>query len=262
MTPIFRRGAAIAALLVSGSGSAHMPYVLPTRFDIGSGDHVTISSSFAEDAFVPEVAMRDAPFHLIRPDGTPGEVGPVTYLRDLSVFEADVKQDGTYRITTGQRSGRKSTMYRDGDKWQFRGERDGVMPAGAIPVAVQSMTLADAYVTRGQPNDAALRPSGKGLEIQPLTHPNAITAGSEARFVLLFDGKPLAATDITLFRGAGVYDGRKVPAQIKTGVDGGFTLKPDSAGTYLVLARHRAKAPAGAETPWRSYTYTLAFDAA
>jgi uncharacterized GH25 family protein len=259
----FHTTTAFLAIAFTGSGiaSAHMPYVLPTLFDVGKADHITVESSFAEDAFRPEVAMRDAPFHLIGPDGAESPVGPVTYLRDLSIFEADIKTDGTYRVTTGQRFGRKSKMSRVGDKWTIRGE-DGKPQPGATEVDVQSATLAEAYVTRGQATQAALKPTGKALEIHAITHPNAITAGTDAAFVLLFEGKPLAATDVTLFRSAGYYDGRKIAAQLKTDAAGRFSVKPEDAGTYLILVRHRAAAPVGAETPWRSYTYTLVFDAA
>ena len=257
----YRRAALLLALAGTSAANAHMPYVLPTQFDVGKGDHITVQSAFAEDAFMPEVAMRDAPFHLVGPDGKDLPTGPVTHLRDLSVFEAAIPTDGTYRVTSGQRAGRKGKMFRRGDAWAMRGE-GGEPPANAEQVEVQSMTLADAYVTRGQPTDAALRPIGTGLEIQAITYPNAIGSGSDVRFALLFDGKPLAHADITLFRSAGLYDGRKVAAQVKSGTDGRFTLKPDDAGTYLILVRHRGAAPAGSETPYRSYTYTLTFDAA
>ena len=249
------------ALGCAAVAQAHMPYVLPTQFDIGKGDHITVQSSFAEDAFMPEVAMRDAPFHLVGPDGKPLPTGPITHLRDLSIFEADTKVDGTYRVTTGQRAGRKGKMFKVGDKWEMRGE-GGEPPANAQQVEVQSMTLAEAYVTRGQPTDAALKPTGQALEIQPVTHPNGIAAGSDASFILLFDGKPLAAADITLFRSAGIYDGRKVAAQVKSDASGRFTVRPEDAGTYLILVRHRAAAPTGSDKPYRSYTYTLTFDAA
>ncbi|MBO9526196.1 MAG: DUF4198 domain-containing protein, partial [Sphingobium yanoikuyae] len=162
---------------------------------------------------------------------------------------------------TGQRAGRKGKMFRVGDSWQMRGEGGDPKP-GTQEVEVQSMTLADAYVTRGQTTQAALKPVGTGLEIQPVTHPNAIVSGSDASFVLLFDGKPLPATQVTLFRSAGVHDGRKVATETKSDAQGRFSLKPDDAGTYLILVRHRGAAPAGSETPYRSYTYTLAFDAA
>lgn len=262
MKPSLCRSAALLLTLVGASAAqAHMPYVLPTLFDLGKGDHVTVQSAFAEDAFLPEVAMRDAPFHLVGPDGKDLPTGPVTHLRDLSMFEAAIPADGTYRVTSGQRAGRKGKMFRQGDKWEMRGE-GGEPPANAEQVDVQSMTLADAYVTRGQPTDAALKPSGKALEIQAITHPNGIVAGSDASFALLFDGRPLPQADITLFRSAGLYDGRKVVAQVRSGADGRFSLKPEDAGTYLILVRHRGAAPAGSETPYRSYTYTLTFDAA
>lgn len=262
MKPLrFRSAVLLMTLAGASAAQAHMPYVLPTLFDVGKGDHVTVQSAFAEDAFLPEVAMRDAPFHLVGPDGKELPTGPVTHLRDLSVFEAAIPADGTYRITSGQRAGRKGKMFRQGKDWKMRGE--GVEPpANAEQVEVQSMTLADAYVTRGRPSDAALKPLGKALEIQAITHPNGIVAGTDASFALLFDGKPLANADVTLFRGAGLYDGRKVAAQVKSGADGRFSLKPEDAGTYLILVRHRNAAPAGSETPYRSYTYTLTFDAA
>jgi uncharacterized GH25 family protein len=258
-----RSAAVFLAMMSAGTGtaSAHMPYVLPTMFELGKADHLTVESSFGEDAFVPEVAMRDAPFHLVGPDGKVSPVGSIISLRDLSVFEADIKVDGTYRVTTGQRFGRKGKMFREGDKWLMQDEGADTKP-GIQEVEVQSATLAEAYVTRGQPTDGALKSSGKALEIQALTHPNAITAGSDAAFVLLFEGKPLAGAEITLFRSAGYYDGRKVAAQVKSDATGRFTLKPEDVGTYLILVRHRSAAPAGAETPYRSYTYTLAFDAA
>jgi len=252
----------LGALLLAGSAAhGHMPYLLPNLFDAGATDHVTVQAAFGEDAFHPEIAMRGAPFHLVGPDGTRGEIGPVTYLRDLSIFEADLKTEGTYRLTTGQRLGRKGSMYRVDGRWVMPGEGKAP-PPGTTPVPVQSATLAEAYVTRGQPSTAALRPTGTALEIAPVTHPNGIGSGSEAAFVLLFDGKPLAGTEVTLFRAAGTYDGRKIAGRTRTDAAGRFSLRPEDPGIYLVLVRHRTAAPAGAETPYRSYTYTLAFDAA
>jgi uncharacterized GH25 family protein len=252
---------ALAALALGGVAQAHMPYLLPTLFDVGKGDHVTVTSAFGEDAFVPEIGMKDAPFHFIRPDGTQGEVGKPTYLRDLTIFEADLSAEGTYRLTTGQRLGRMGKMYQADGKWIIAGE-DGAPPAGAREVPVQSTTLAEAYVTRGAASAGALKPIGTALEVQPITHPSEISAGSDARFRLLFDGKPLARTEVTLFRAAGNYDGKKIVATVQSDAQGNFTLKPGDAGIYLILVRHRTEAPAGSATPYRSYTYTLAFDAA
>ena len=41
----------LAIILGASTAQAHMPYVLPTQFDLGKADHVTVQSAFAEDAF-------------------------------------------------------------------------------------------------------------------------------------------------------------------------------------------------------------------
>lgn len=251
--------AGLLALAAPGAALAHMPYLLPNMFDAGERDHVTVQGGFAEDAFVPEVVMKSEAFHVRGPGGvTP--ISP-TYLRDLTVFEAALPAKGTYRISSGERFGRKGKMYKAANgQWTMGGE-GGAPPAGAALVDVQSMTLADVYVTRGAPTAEALAPTGKGLELKPVTHPSEIYAKAPARFELLFDGKPVAGATVEVFRAAGLYDGKKLAAQARTDAAGAFSVTPPDAGTYLALIRHRTAAPAGAETPYRSYSYTLTFEA-
>lgn len=256
--PILMGLAGLAVL--AGSALAHMPYLLPAQFDVGKRGHISVEASFSDHVFIPDITMRDAPFHMLAPDGSRAEVGPVTHLRDLAVFEADLAQDGTYRLTTGLRLGRKGRMYRADGGWRMAGE-GGRAPEGVELVAVQSVTLAEAYVTRGRPTDGVLQPRGEGLEIVALTHPGRLSSGADAIFRVLFDGEPLAEAPVTLHRGAGGGDAGKGTQQAKTDSDGRVILRPDVAGTYLILVRHRTRAPADAETPYRSYTYTLTFDA-
>lgn len=243
-----------------GAALAHMPYMLPNMFDLTERDHVTVQASFAEDAFVPEVVMKSEAFHTLGPAGaTP--IANVTYLRDLTVFEAPVPAKGTYKISSGERFGRKGKMYRAPDgQWVISEGKD--RPAGAELVDVQSMTLAEVYVSRGAPTREALAITGKGLELKPVTHPSEIFAEQPASFELLFEGKPVQGASVEVYRSAGVYDGKKkLDGQIKTDAAGRFSMTPPDAGTYLALIRHRTAAPAGAETPYRSYSYTLTFEA-
>lgn len=65
---------------------------------------------------------------------------------------------------------------------------------------MQSITTAEAYVSRGAPSDKVLAPVGKGLEFQALTHPNRIAVGQQARFTVLLDGRPLAGKQIEVIR--------------------------------------------------------------
>jgi len=261
MTMVLRVTTAIAALAVAGPALAHMPYVAPGMFEIGTRDKVSIEASFTEDAFRPEIAMQDAPFEITGPDGKVTRLGVPLLLADRTLVEAAVPVDGVYRLSSGQRLGRMGKMYRDGAAWKMVGE-DGPAPAGAETVAVQSTTLADAYVLRGKPKGlGALAPRGKALEIHPLTDPTGYAAAAPASFEILFDGKPLATAEVTLWREAGLYDGRKQVAEVKSDALGKLAVTPPDAGRYLLLVRHRAAAPAGSAAPFYSYTVTLAFEA-
>lgn len=244
-----------------GMAQAHMPYMLPNIFDLTDRDHVTVQASFTEDPFQAEVVMKSDAWHVRGPGGVVSPISNVSYLRDLAVFEAPIPAKGTYRVSSGERFGRKGKMYRDGEgRWIISEGKD--RPADAQLVDVQSMTLAEVYVTRGGPTPDALVPSGKGLELRPITHPSEIYAAQPASFELLFEGKPVSGAQVEVFRSAGAYDGQKqVGGQIATDAAGRFAITPPDAGTYLALIRHRTEAPAGAETPYRSYSYTLTFEA-
>lgn len=251
--------AGVMLALNGGVAQAHSPYLRPNVFDATGRDHVTVEASFTEDVFAAEVVMRSDAFHIVGPNGD-RPVGQVTYLRDLAVFEADLPVDGTYRLSSGARTGRTAQMYQSADGvWKMVGEEDGPPPPGAALVDVQSITVADVYVTRGVPDDAALQPSGQGLELKPLTHPSDIVAGEDASFQLLMDGQPLAQVPVTVFREAGRWDGRKVEADLTTDAQGRFTVRVSDPGAYMTLIRHRTEAPAGSPTPWRSYSHTLTF---
>lgn len=251
--------AGVVALAAPTAALAHMPFLLPNTFDAGQRDHVTVQGGFAEDAFVTEVVMKSDAFHVRGPSGSTPITSP-TYFRDLTVFEAPIAAPGTYRISSGERFGRKGKMYKD-DKGHWTISEAERAPAGAVFVDVQSMTLAEVYVSRGAPSDDVLAPTGKNLELKPVTHPNKIFAGAPAKFQLLFEGKPVRGANVELFRAAGIYDGKKKAGEVTTDAGGAFSLTPPDAGTYLALIRHRTEAPAGAETPYRSYSYTLTFEA-
>ncbi|MCW1429863.1 DUF4198 domain-containing protein [Novosphingobium sp. JCM 18896] len=253
--------ASIVLLAAAAPALAHMPYIAPGMFEIGTHDKVSIEASFTEDAFRPEIAMKDAPFEITGPDGSVTKLGTPLFTADRTLVEAAVPADGVYRLSSGQRLGRMGKMFRAGETWKMVGE-DGAPPAGAETVAVQSTTLADAYVLRGKPTGiGALAPRGKALEIHPLADPTATAAAAPARFEVLFDGKPLTAADVTMFREAGLYDGRKQVTEVKTDSAGRFSVTAPDAGRYLLLVRHRAAAPSGAAAPFYSYTVTLAFEA-
>lgn len=262
-TTLLGAGAALATLLPAGAAAAHMPYLLPARFILDAkASFVSLAAAFTEKPFQPEVVMRSDFFAIRDAKGVEKTFTP-TYLRELAVAEAPIDGDGTYRLSSGQRLGRNSKMFKGpkGD-WLMLGEESDEKPPASGLVDAQSVTVAEAYVTRGAPTTAALQPKGVGLELKPLTHPSDIAAKEQARFQLLFHGKPLAGQVVRLYRAHGAYDGRLVPAEAPTAADGSFAFTAPDAGLYMTIVRYRTQAPAGAATPYRSYTHTLSFEAA
>ncbi len=251
-------GVTFAGLTLAGAAQAHSPYLLPTVFDASDRKLVTVQGSFTESFFTPEVVMKSDAWAVIGPDGARKALTP-TNLRELALVEVAVEQPGTYRITSGQRTGRTAKAVPVKGEWEFL-EDPSKAPAGTTPVDMQSLTLADVYVTRGAPNTAALAPIGKGLEFVAVTHPSEITTGQDARFVVLFDGKPVKGQAITLHRADDHYaEAKAAPITVTSDDQGRFTIKAARSGVYQIQARYRV-APTATDPVGHSYTYALTFE--
>jgi uncharacterized GH25 family protein len=254
-------GRACAALCLVGASFgafAHSPYLLPNVFDVVERKHVTVEASFTETFFVPDVAMKADDYHVVFPDGAKHPLTPV-YTKDLAILEAPTPVPGTYRISTGRRTGRTAkAIFRDGD-YEFV-DPGKPAPEGQKLYDVTSITMAEVFVSRGKPGDGALVARGNGLEFRALTHPNSLFAGSDAKFEVLFDGKPLANQRVAVHFGNERYSSRKPYAEVKTDASGRFSVKLDEPGVYLAMTRHRLL-PAAEGKPGTSHTYSVTFEA-
>ena len=247
-----------AVLLCFSSAQAHSPYLLPNLFDLGKRDHVTVQGSFTEEFFEPDVAMKSDDYHVLTPAGAKFALTPV-YTRDLAIVEAETKEQGTYRISTGKRGGRTSkAAWVDGD-WKFLSPKE-TPPSGTKAYDVTSITMADVYVTRGKPSEQALTPRNAGLEYRALSHPNSLFVGSEMKFEVLFDGKPLAGHTVSVYIGQQRYSDKKAFAEVITDKAGRFSFKPDKPGVYLAMSRHRPT-PSQDSQQGVSYTYSVVVEA-
>lgn len=258
MTIVRARALFLSAVFCFGSAQAHSPFLLPNFFDIGKRDHVTALGSFTEEFFEPDVAMKSDDYHVVTPSGAKVALTPV-YTRDLAIVEAETKEEGTYRISTGKRGGRTAkAAWVEGD-WKFVGPKD-TAPAGAKTYDVTSITTADVYVTRGKPSAPALVPRNAGLEYRALSHPNSIFVGREMKFEVLFDGKPLAGHAVSVYSGQARYSDTKAVAEVKTDKEGRFAFKPDKPGVYIAMSRYRP-APEKEVLQGVSYTYSVVLEA-
>lgn len=236
---------------------AHTAYLLPNLFSANQEDRVTIESSFAEHFFRPELAVDSDDWHILLPDGTRAPFVNVAKLRQVVVLEADLKQEGTYRFTSGVRRGRTGKLVQVDGKWQ---PLRGAAPAGAQVRTTQTETVSDVYVTRKGPTRAPVDAQVGRLAIHPVTHPSDVALDAPFALAVLFDGKPLAGAKLELDRGGADYDADRAHREITTGPDGRTSLSFDKAGIYVLMVRHRADAPAGSETDERSYTTALTFE--
>ena len=246
-------------LFVASTAHAHMPYLLPNVFDIGKREYVTVFGSFTQEFFEPDTVMKADDYHVVGPSGTKQPLKPL-YTRDLAIVEVDTSTPGTYRISTGQRTGRTAKAAWVAGDWKFL-DGNETPPDGGKAYDVVSMTMAEVYVTRGKPNATALAPRKKGLEFRVVTHPNSVFVGESAKFELLLDGAPLPGRKISIYRGGMRHAQRKMFAEVTTDAQGRFAIEPDAPGPYVAVTRYRPQPNAGS-TQGVSYTYSLVFEAA
>ena len=262
LSPMLRTSAAFLGLTLGllSAAQAHMPYLLPNTFDATSRKHVSVIASFTDAPFVADVAMRSDAYAVITPGGKRVAITQVNYLKDLAAFELATPDNGIYRITSGERLGRKAKAWRQADgNWKFVDERNAELPKEAKVVEVQSVTIADAYVVRGKGDRTALAPTGQGVEIALQKAPHEMQSKQTVKAETLFAGKALPNANVEIYRGTLEGSNASPVVSVRSDTQGRFEFALPAAGTYLALIRHRVESPAGAETPWRSYSYTLTF---
>lgn len=272
-----------AVLFAMAPAQAHTPYIVPTTF-APERDYVGVSGGMAEEAFfIPDFAIRGAgDWIVVGPDGVARAVAPTT-LKSVTVLDAPLPAEGTYRIGTGERPGRAGRQVKVDGVWravrpapapgaaapQRRMDEDAPagavgpidadkVPAGAETVDVQGYLVAETYVTRGAPTP--VKPAGKGFEIEPITHPNEIFLSDGFSFRALIDGKPVAGQTIHVYRGGEAYDSKRTTIETKTGADGKATIRFEKAGVYLLETRYPGRAAPGAAPAAKTWTYTLTFE--
>jgi len=249
-----------AAMACAGAAAAHTSYLLPSVFSTASDKLVTIEAAFAERQFFrPEVAVTSPEFHLLRPDGRRDTFDRTETFTQVTILESDLTEPGTYRFTTGERLGRTGTQVLENGAWHAV-EPGKTAPAGARTRSSQTVTVAEAYVTKGAPTRPAVDAPAGRLAIRTDVHPNEIFLEKPLTLAFTFDGAPLAGQEVELDREGGTFEEPKYHKVLKTAADGKLHITFDRPGVYLVMARHAAPAPAGSGTDMRSFTTSLTFE--
>lgn len=241
---------------LAGSASAYTAYMMPDEF-LPSDRSVSLHATFATSFFTP-VAPVGGTFVVIEPDGADGFFNQVEITQQATQVRSSLFQEGTYRFSTGEQLGHVANMVGVDGTWRQL-QAGETPPVDAPTTTLQTVTVADAYVTLGAPNRTAVDRTIGRLAIQPVTHPNQVLVGQGFQVRATFDGAPFANAALVLYR-AGEPE-TDLDRYVTTDANGAATVTLEGPGQYLLVARHRANAPAGSAAQIQSFTTSLAFEA-
>lgn len=281
--------AASATLLLATPASAHRAWLLPSITVLSdTTQSVTVDAGTSTDPFTPNHnAMGIDAVQVWAPDGSMGKVDNAARGKYRSTFDVAIDKPGTWRIGS-QTSNVSGTFKVDGEEWSI-GRRRGPMPAAGgapaggpgaatpnapvrrvdsvdqIPANATDLNLTEAqnrnefFVTAGSPTDAVFKPTNKGLEMVPETHPTDLVANEPGKFRFLLDGKPASGLKVTVIPGGQRYRDGEQAQELTTDANGAITVNWPVAGFYWMNASVSDDKPSAARATKRraSYTATL-----
>ncbi len=176
---------------------------------------------------------------VVKPDGTSDNSTPLVDLVRKSSGAVLLEESGTYRLSVEQNPV-YFTWYKDadGNKARAFGKPEQVkssLPEDAKELSgLKLINRIETFVTRNGLSQSPLKPSGHGLELQYLTHPNELFAGEKASFAMLLNGKPLSNATIKVTRGNTRYRNQRHALELTTNDKGRFEIEWPEAGLYLL----------------------------
>lgn len=135
------------------------------------------------------------------------------------------------------------------------------IPAGATDVKLtETLARNFIYVTSDAPTRTVLAPVGKGLEFDPVSHPDELVSNEEATFRFLVDGKPAAGINISLVPGGKKYREAEDAQELVTGADGTIKVKWPVAGWYWLNANAEDTNPTDKRASQRRMSFTTTLE--
>jgi uncharacterized GH25 family protein len=285
---------ASSALVLAGAVDtyAHRVWVLPAVTVLSGTDQwVSFEAAVSNNLFFPNhrpVAL--AQIEVIGPDGKPVEIQNATAGQIRSSFELHLQQQGTYVVSLrptqgrapqatpaaagspspqgpggGMRGGLFGSYEEDGKTVRWRGTPETLVSEGVA--AKPGFKLRESggrkvvtYVTLGKPTDEVLAPTGTGLELEFVTHPNDLFAGEPAEFRFLLEGKPAAGAEVTIVRGDDRYRDEAGDVTLHADADGAVKIAWPQPGRYWLEATASVAGTLHGVPSEKSFTYIATFE--
>ena len=253
----------LAIAAIAAPSQAHRQWMLPSS-TILSGDDawVTVDAAVSTDLFISDhQPLRLDNVKATAPDGSNVALENASTGRFRSVFDVHLTQKGTYRIANS--GGGIMGSYKIGEERKRlpRGttadQLATLIPADATDVQIsEGLSRNEIFVTSGAPTATLFKPAGKGLELEPVTHPNDLVAGEEATFRFLIDGKPAANLEIDVSQGGLTRADHPNDRTLNTDAKGEVRISWPSAGFYWINASATDKNTTVKNATQRRLSYT------
>lgn len=248
---------AIALAGAACAAQAHRPWMIPNtslvESERGHEAWVTIDGAISENLFDADfMPLRLDGLTVTGPDGVATPAPSAFVGKHRSTVDIALPKDGTYRITLAMANVMGSYKL-NGEMKRFRATEQTVkeqIPAGASEVHTTTVRQRqDTFVTLDKPSNGALKPTGVGLEMVPLTSPTDLHAGETAKFRFLLNGQPLANFPFSMVPGGVKYRGTLGEVRFTTDAKGDASVTLPAPNLYWLSATYPARAPGAAEHP-------------
>jgi uncharacterized GH25 family protein len=222
--------------------SAHRPWLLPQTTNVeGKEGYATIDGAISEGLFdIDHVALKLDGAIVTAPDGSSAPAPTPLMGRQRSTFDLKMVKNGTYKVSLVNATIMASYKDAAGEVKRFRGtEADfaKAVPAGAADLrTVNTHSRLETFVTLNEPSTGALKPSGVGLELVPVTHPTDLRAGETAKWRFQLDGKPLSNFAFSMTPGGVRYRGVANEQRLTTDAKGEISVRLPQPGMYWLYA--------------------------
>ncbi|MEO8669990.1 MAG: DUF4198 domain-containing protein [Tahibacter sp.] len=226
--------------IVPLSAFAHKAWLLPSATVLTPDQWITVDAAISNDLFY----FNHAPLKLdnlliTAPDGTAVTTENPGSGKFRSTFDLHLALNGTYRLAIVN-AGLFANYEMNGEKKRWRGTAEALakeIPTDAKNLEVnQTQSRVETFVTAGAPNLTALKGSGAGLELMPVTHPNDLFSGEVAKFRFTLDGKPAAGLKVTIVPGGSRYRNKQDEIELSADKDGEIAVNWPRPGTYWLEA--------------------------
>lgn len=234
---------ALAALMLPAAAQAHRQWMMPSSTTLsGTESWITVDAAVSNDLFYFEhVPMRTDGIVVTQPDGSAGKIENAATGKYRSTFDVHLTLPGTYRIGSASTNVMGSYMLNGKQERLPRGTTKdklaSVIPAGATDVQVaEASNRNEIFVTLGAPSTSIFKPTGSGIEMVPVTHPNDLVSGETATFQFLLDGKPASGLKVTVIPGGIRYRDALGQMDLVADQDGKVAITWPQPGMYWLNA--------------------------